>query len=394
MAALDLTPFPLVQMRPIANGRNEWVALSLDLRTRLHAGGTSRGAAQLPETADLLAAVAPLDCVLLLDTPAQLTPAQLAQLPPQRVVLAIDAGALAIEAAARQLAALQDQGYRILLDGALPEGVARPAALRGVALDCANVLPAPGSQVALFGPHLAYNIADARRLRACAQAGFDWFSGDYPLLPCAADGVEEGPSRRRLLALLALLARDADSRELEQLLKQDTVLSYHLLKLVNSAAFAVSTQITSFAQAIALLGRRQLQRWLQLLLYARVEAEGPRNPLLPLAALRAAQLEMLCKIDGGERDEQDLAFMTGAFSLLEPLLGMHMAEIIGDLRLPQHVEDALLRRAGLLGARLRLIEAGEAPGAEALARAGVDAASWWRSQLHAFHWAIQVGRNV
>ena len=370
------------------------MALSLDVRTDARARGAGRGAALLPETADLLAASAPLDCVLLLDTPARLTPPLLAQLPPQRVVLAIDAGALAVDGAARQFAALQEQGYRILLDGALPEGVARPATLRGVALDCGTASPAPGSQVALFGPHLAYNIDDTRRLRACALAGFDWFSGDYPLLPCAADGVEEGPSRRRLLALLALLARDADSRELEQLLKQDTVLSYHLLKLVNSAAFAVSTQITSFAQAIALLGRRQLQRWLQLLLYARVEADGPRNPLLPLAALRAAQLEMLCKIDGGERDEQDLAFMTGAFSLLEPLLGMHMAEIVGDLRLPGHVEGALLHRAGVLGARLRLIESGEAPGAEALAQVGVDAASWWRSQLHAFHWAIQVGRNV
>ena len=388
MAALDLTPFPLVQMRPIANGRNEWVALSLDVRANARAG-----AALLPETADLLAAIAPLDCVLLLDTPAQVTTALLAQLPPQRVVLAVDVGALTVDGAARQLATLQEQGYRILLDGALPEGVARPAMLRGVALDCRAAAPAPGSLVALFGPHLAYNIGDVRRLRACAQAGFDWFSGDYPLLPCA-DGVEEGPSRRRLLALLALLARDADSRELEQLLKQDTVLSYHLLKLVNSAAFAVSTQITSFAQAIALLGRRQLQRWLQLLLYARVEAEGPRNPLLPLAALRAAQLEMLCKTDGGERDEQDLAFMTGAFSLLEPLLGMHMAEIVGDLRLPRHVEAALLRREGLLGARLRLIEAGQVPGLDALAQAGADPASWWRSQLHAFHWAIQVGRNV
>ena len=393
MAALDLTPFPLVQMRPIANGRNEWVALSLDLRADLHAGGANRGAALLPETADLLAAIAPLDCVLLLDGPARLTPALLAQLPPQRVVLAIDAGALAFDGAARQLSVLQEQGYRILLDGAVPEGAARPVTLRGVALDCRAAAPAPGRLVALFGPHLAYNIGDTRRLRECMQAGFDWFSGDYPLLPCA-DGVEEGPSRRRLLALLALLARDADSRELEQMLKQDTVLSYHLLKLVNSAAFAVSTQITSFGQAIALLGRRQLQRWLQLLLYARVEADSPRNPLLPLAALRAAQLEMLCKTDGSERDGQDLAFMTGAFSLLEPLLGMHMAEIVGDLRLPQHVEDALLRRAGVLGARLRLIEAGEAPGLDGLAQAGVDAASWWRSQLHAFHWAIQVGRNV
>jgi EAL and modified HD-GYP domain-containing signal transduction protein len=125
--------------------------------------------------------------------------------------------------------------------------------------------------------------------------------------------------------MLALLARDADSRELEILLKQDPALSYHLLKLVNSAAFAAvpDHQLRPGDQP---LGRRQLQRWLQLLLYARQHPDGPPNLLLPLAALRAAQLEALCKRDGGDRDEQDLAFMTGVFSLLDRLFRMPMAE--------------------------------------------------------------------
>ncbi|HBZ08111.1 MAG TPA: signal transduction protein, partial [Massilia sp.] len=75
MAALDLTPFPLVQMHPIANGRNEWVALSLDLRA---GAGAEQVGLLLREMAGLLAAIAPLDCLLLLDTPAQLTPPLLA----------------------------------------------------------------------------------------------------------------------------------------------------------------------------------------------------------------------------------------------------------------------------------------------------------------------------
>ena len=84
--------------------------------------------------------------------------------------------------------------------------------------------------------------------------------------------------------------------------------------------------------------------------------------------------------------------MTGAFSLLDRLLGMPMAEILAGLPLPAHVAAALLAREGVLGRRLALSESG--PDAALLADAEVDAAAWWDSQLHAHHWAIQVARNV
>lgn len=384
----QLNPFPPVCLHPVASRQNAWVALIV----APSAGQlTADTLGALFGTADLLAAIAPLDCVLRVADPALLSdlPTLQTLLPPHRVVLDIDAAALARESGAGAIAALHERGYRLLLDGPLPHGVPRPAAVRAVALDCAIGAPLPGSLPPASGPHLARRVDSARRFDECTKAGFDWFSGAYPLDMCKA---QEGPARRRLLGLLALLARDADSPELERLLKQDPVLSFHLLKLVNSAAFALNTPITGYAQAIAVLGRRQLQRWLQLLLYAGAAADGLPNLLLPLAALRAGQLEMLCKVDGGERDDQDLAFMTGAFSLLDRLLGMPMAEILGELRLPAHVEAALLHRNGRLGERLRMVEQG-ADGAS-LAAAGIDGRTWWGSLLHAHHWAIQVARYV
>jgi EAL and modified HD-GYP domain-containing signal transduction protein len=373
----------LVEIRPVANAQNVWVALLLSV---------DRDPISLFGTQDLLAAVAPLDCILLLDSTAVLTPAALALLPPNRVALAVRAAALADEEAVPRLAELQRAGYRVMLDGELPEGILRPQALRTVARD--GLLPplAPAALPALFGPHLAHGVDSLAAFRACENAGFAWFAGDYMLDKPAREG-EDSASRRRLLTLLALLACDADSRELEAQLKQDPALSYHLLKLVNSAAFSCGTPITSFGQAISRIGRRQLQRWLQLLLYAHQQANGLPNLLLPLAALRGAALEALCKRDGGDRDEQDLAFMTGVFSLLDRLFHMPMTDIVRDLCLPGHVEAALLRREGPLGRRLQLIEGARAE-PELLAGAGVDGPSWWQAMLHAYHWAIQVARNV
>jgi EAL and modified HD-GYP domain-containing signal transduction protein len=385
---VDSAQFPLVDVQFVANGQNEWVALSL----RIEHPNVTDALQLLFGKPDLLAAVAPLDCVLLLATPSVLTPPVLRLLPPNRVVLAFPAAAMADGAARSQALALHDEGYRILLDGPLPAGVFRPAALRAEAHDCAGegALPALSP---LFGPHLAHGIDSVRRLAACERAGFSWFSGDYALQR-HGPGADSGDtaSRRRLLALLALLARDADSRELEALLKQDAALSFHLLKLVNSAAFAVNTQISSFSQAINVLGRRQLQRWLQLLLYARQQVDGLPNLLLPLAALRGAQMEELARCEGDDRDAQDLAFMTGVFSLLDRLFNIPMAELVADLGLPLHVAAALLRREGVLGQRLGMVESGA--GDDALAAAGIDRSAWWTVQLHGWHWAIQVGRNV
>ena len=383
----DSTHFPLVDLHFVADAHNDWVALTM----RVHSPGPAEAALRAVfADAGVLTAIAPLDCVLLLDSSAVLSPPLLEKLPVDRVVLSIDAAALAGEGELARVKMLHAMGYRIMLDGAVPAGVTAPATIRSVSLDCSAGAPAPASLPALFAPHLARFVGTGVRQEQCAAAGFTWFSGDYPMFPKPAAEPDDGTSRRRLLALLGLLSRDADTWELETLLKQDPALCFHLLKLVNSAAFALGKPITNFSQAISVLGRRQMQRWLQLLMYARTDPDGPPNLLLPIAARRGAQLEMLCKNAGGDRDAQDIAFMTGVFSLLDRLFAMPMAEVVRTLHLPDEVCDALLRRAGRLGRLLHFVEI--TPTTLATTAIGPD--EWWRSQLHAWHWAIQVSRNV
>ena len=360
MAESESSSFPLVTLRAAAGVQHDWTAI-------LVRPDSPAALARIFASAELLTALAPLDCIVYLADLA-LDSSLLAAMPPARVLFAIDASLLADAPAAVQ--ALQAGGYRILVGHT---STLMPLAPHG-------------------GPHLACQVDSHRRLEEAIRAGFTSFSGNYALEAQPASQGDDGTTRKRLLALLALLARDADSRELEAQLKQDPALSYHLLKLVNSAAFAVSTPIHSFGQAISVIGRRQLQRWLQLLLYARAQQNGPTNPLLAVAALRAAQLEVLAKLAGGDRDAQDLAFMTGVFSLLDVLLGMPMDEIVATLSLPRAAAAALLGRDGELGSLLALVE--RDPDSEMLARAGISPHAFWHSQLHAFHWAIQVSRNL
>ncbi|HEY0063848.1 MAG TPA: HDOD domain-containing protein [Telluria sp.] len=371
--------------------QNAWAGLCLrvqpaesDLAAALHA---------IFGAPDTLAAIAPLPAVLMLDSPDVLSKALLELMPAARVAFAIKSTALQNDAQRKAMLALQTSGYRILIDGPLPEGVKPHPDLRTVARDFTNEGPVREVLPLMFGPHLAHGVDTAARRAQCARVGYEWFAGDFPIHPEPTTEPHDGSSRKRLMTLLGLLARDAETRDLEALLKQDPALSYHLLKLANSAAFAHSVPITSFGQAISVLGRRQLQRWLQLLLYARQQPDGLANPLLPVAALRAAQMEALCKLDGGERDDQDLAFMTGVFSLLDLLFAMPMEEIVGTLNLPSLAGDALLTRSGRFGEMLSLTEARSATPA-LLEQARIAPQAWWVTQLAAYHWAIQVSRNL
>ncbi len=391
MASTDSLLFPLVGIEAVSNMQNAWVSLSL----RVEPGEGDLGAAlhSVFGAPDLLAAIAPLNCILMLDSPAVLDASLQALMPTARVAFAFKGAGLAAEAERKHALALHDAGHRVLIDGPLPEGVSAPAGLTAVATDFSATEPKNQVLPLVFGPHLAHGVNSAARLAQCARVGYEWFSGDYPLNPAPSANPHDGSSRKRLMTLLGLLARDAETREIELLLKQDPSLSYHLLKLANSAAFAHSTPITSFGQAISVLGRRQLQRWLQLLLYARQQADGLPNPLLPVAAMRATQMEALCKLQGGERDQQDLAFMTGVFSLLDLLFGMSMEEIVGALNLPAIASDALLSRSGRFGELLAMIES-KRVNAAMLERVGLSPLQWWGSQLQAYHWAIQVSRNL
>jgi len=387
MFASDPNSFPLVGIKPVLDTQNHWVGLAFQMQV----------AASLPVLQSLLCCpeseeLGSLDYYIPLADPLAIDASQFDGLPLDRIVFTVPAALLADGAVQKCCKQLADRGLRLLADGDAGVAAAQ-AGIRGLDVDCADGLPGPLAMMALPGPHLARNV-DAVRVGECRRAGFTLFRGELPRAQEHDAGQGDGTTRKRLLALLGLLAQDADSRELEALLKQDPALSFQLLKLVNSAAFAPnSNPIHNFGQAINLLGRRQLQRWLQLLLYARQQADGPANALLPLAALRAAQMESLCRLREGERDEQDMAFLVGVFSLLDVLLAMPMTDIVSALNLDLDVVAALLDRSGELGEMLALVEMHE-PQASALRDVGIDNETYWRSLLQAYHWALQVSRNV
>jgi EAL and modified HD-GYP domain-containing signal transduction protein len=205
---------------------------------------------------------------------------------------------------------------------------------------------------------LAEKVDTREQARHCMDLGYSLFQGYYFARPTVISGRKLSHSEMSLLRLLGLLLNDADTRALEGMFKQEPGLSVNLLRLANSAGIAAHGNIASLRTAITLLGRRQLTRWLQILLFSNAAVKRPlRSPLLQLAATRGRFLELLAaQLAPGDQQLEDEAFMTGIMSLMPALLGVTMESIVAQLNVGGEVAQALERRAGRLGILLRLAE--------------------------------------
>lgn len=391
---ISAPPDSLFSLQLVTGIHDEWVGLELCFED--DACKSVATIAALLNGMGLHAALGTLPCLISLSDPAWLTEELARILPAQQIIWCVSAANCADPEWQEGLLRLRQQGFRIFMEGVPLSGAIAVKGVDSLALDCSAEVP-PGIIACLHrfsGPHLARRVHTRRRFNECVSAGFRWLSGDYPLQSSATVQSDAGPSRTRLLKLLGLVARDAESRDLEALLKQDAALSYNLIKLVSSAAFAQTKSISSFSQAINLLGRRQLQRWLQLLLYAHQHEGAVVNPLLSHAALRASMMEALIEGSGGGRDEQDRAFMVGMFSLLDILFGAPLVEILKQLSLPDDVMAALLGRSGRLGILLNLTECATSgntcPSHAQLLACAVDPELYCASVVKACAWTAQI----
>jgi EAL and modified HD-GYP domain-containing signal transduction protein len=164
---------------------------------------------------------------------------------------------------------------------------------------------------------------------------------------------------------------------------------------VNSVASGVHRSIASVSQAIMVLGRKQLQRWLQLLLFTLQSGSTHPNPLLLLAATRGKMMELLAAKQQRNADYCDEAFMTGILSLIESLIDKPLADIVSELNLGERLAAALLQREGELGTLLRLVESVEHPDLKdmpvLLAQSGaLSLSDLTAAEIDAMSWANQI----
>lgn len=193
----------------------------------------------------------------------------------------------------------------------------------------------------------------------CRSLGFEMFQGYFFARPSLLQKKRLEDSASILFELMQQLSNDSDLEQIEQTFKKSPAMTYKLLLLVNSVSTGLREKIRTVRHAISIIGLNQLKRWVQLSIFAADDNRGFDNPLVDLAAVRAAFMEELALLHPACKHFKcypDQAFMVGILSLLKDIYEISMDDIISGLNLSSEIKDALVDRSGPLGDLLSLAE--------------------------------------
>ncbi len=169
------------------------------------------------------------------------------------------------------------------------------------------------------------------------------------------------PAGQTDLNTIVELIHRVDTQEpiekLEMTLKRDPSLAFKLMRYINSPAFGLSVEISSFRHAIMMLGYSRLKRWLALLL-ATASKDANLKPVMFAAVRRGLLMEELVRSSGDEEMRNEM-FICGVFSLLDRMFKQPFDELLKSIPVPERVFQALVEETGPYHPYLEVVRAVE-----------------------------------
>jgi c-di-GMP phosphodiesterase len=190
-------------------------------------------------------------------------------------------------------------------------------------------------------------------LKRGAVAASGWPLGEAP--EPSSQRVKVPPEMQVVMELISRIDREEPIEKLEAALKGDPSLAFRLLRYLNSAAFGLRVEITSFRHALMMLGYQKLKRWLALLL-ASASKDTSQVPVMYAAVRRGLLMDELGRATG-DADMRSEMFICGVFSLLDRMLKQPFDELLRSVPMPERVAQALGHEQGPFMPYLALAQA-------------------------------------
>jgi EAL and modified HD-GYP domain-containing signal transduction protein len=186
---------------------------------------------------------------------------------------------------------------------------------------------------------LAEKVETQEEYKQACSEGFTLFQGYYFCRPTLLKSRKIPANQVSYMEILKLLRDDAiDWRKLSQQVKRDASLTYRLLRMVNSPAYAVRQEVSSIQAALVMVGETVFRRIAMLAIASELNANRPPE-ILRMAFVRGRFCELAAGLCGLDAKEQ---YLLGLFSLLPAMLRVSMSELVPAMPLRKKIREALL----------------------------------------------------
>ena len=187
---------------------------------------------------------------------------------------------------------------------------------------------------------LAEKVETMEEFDEAVTLGYTYFQGYYFSKPTIISGKRIPENKAVYMKLLHEISRNNFAIDsIENLIKKDVSLSFKLLKLINSANFSFSSEIKSMKQALALLGEKEIKKWLYLMVFRNMGQDKPE--ILIINSLTRARFAELIAVKLGKKINPFNAYLLGMLSMIDLLLDRPLEEILQELLIPVEVKDAI-----------------------------------------------------
>ena len=296
---------------------------------------------------------------------------------------------------------LKKAGYWIALDGFEANDPREPLAaladiikvdFRRTSIEQASAL------VTRYGSScrmLAEKVETREEFAAAKKAGFTYFQGYFFCRPAMMQARDIPANRLNYLRLMQAISKEEmEPQEVENVIKSEASLCYRLLRYLNSPVFGFVNDIQSVRHALAILGEREVRRWIRLVATL-TAGQGKSRELVLSAMVRARFCELLSP--HVKRGSSDL-FLIGMLSLMDSILELPMRTILENLPIDPEAKAVLLGENSSLRPLFQLMlaqECGDWQQVHSLSsqmglRESLVAESYWQ----AMQWAKQVNSGA
>ncbi|HEU0186944.1 MAG TPA: HDOD domain-containing protein, partial [Gallionellaceae bacterium] len=239
---------------------------------------------------------------------------------------------------------------------------------------------------------IASRLQTADDFQYCFERGFNYFMGPFVSSRENWHPAKSDVNYLRVFQALEMIRSGAEFDAIADCLRTDPILTFKLLRYINSPGIGLQKKVDEIQQALMLLGRERFYRWLSLLLFDSKKPGYHENVLREQALTRGRFMEMLAG-KGRVPASADQLFLTGLFSLMNVMLGQSLEEVLKQVALPEAVASALRGEAGAMRDALMLavaVESGIGDVAAAAAQCDVDATEAAGLLIEALAWSEQI----